>query len=82
VLHSTVTSKGQTTIPGAVRQALNIRPGDRIEYALEGDYAVIRVHPGTKSLAGALFSNKGRGLSLAQIREVAVKAARRRWESQ
>jgi antitoxin PrlF len=81
MLHSTVTSKGQTTIPGAVRQALNIRPGDRIEYALEGDCAVIRVHPGTKMLAGALSSTRGRGLSLAQIREAAVKAARRHWES-
>jgi AbrB family looped-hinge helix DNA binding protein len=82
MFHSTVTSKGQTTIPGAVREALNIRPGDRIEYALEGDCAVIRVHPGIKSLAGALSSSRGRGLSLAQIREATAKADRRRWESQ
>ena len=33
--HSTVTSKGQTTIPGKIRKALRIKPGDKLEYAVE-----------------------------------------------
>lgn len=70
--HSTVTSKGQTTIPGEVRKALQIKPGDRLEYIVEGDHATIRVHPGAGSLAGALRSDKGRGLSMAQIRRRAA----------
>ena len=77
-LHSTVTSKGQTTIPGEVRDALNIKPGDKLEFAVEGDHAIIRVHPGTQSLAGALASNKGKSLNFAQIREAAAKTALRR----
>jgi hypothetical protein len=28
--HSTVTSKGQTTIPGKIRKALRIKPGDKL----------------------------------------------------
>jgi antitoxin PrlF len=80
MLHSTVTSKGQTTIPGEIRDALRIKPGDRLEYAVEGDHAVIRVHPGTRSLKGALSSKKGHGMSFAQIREAAARAARRRQE--
>jgi len=78
VPHSTVTSKGQTTIPGRIRKALRIRPGDKLEYALEGDHATIRVHPGTRSLKGALASKKGKGMSFAEIREAAEKAARGR----
>jgi antitoxin PrlF len=78
VPHSTVTSKGQTTIPGRIRKALRIRPGDKLEYALEGDHATIRVHPGTRSLKGALASKKGKGMSFAEIREAAAKAARGR----
>jgi AbrB family looped-hinge helix DNA binding protein len=74
--HSTVTSKGQTTIPGRVRKALRIKPGDRLEYAVEGDHATIRVHPGTRALKGVLASKKGNGMSFAQIREAAAKAAR------
>jgi AbrB family looped-hinge helix DNA binding protein len=78
MLHSTVTSKGQTTIPGEIRQALSIKPGDRLEYAVEGDRATIRVHPGTRSLKGILASKKGKGMSFARIRQAAAKAARRR----
>jgi antitoxin PrlF len=79
--HSTVTSKGQTTIPGKVRKALRIKPGDRLEYAVEGDYATIRVHPGARSLKGALSSDKGRHMTFAQIREAAAKSARKRESS-
>jgi antitoxin PrlF len=76
--HSTVTSKGQTTIPGQIRKALRIRPGDTLEYVVEGDHATIRVHPGTRSLKGVLASRKGKGMSFAQVREAAAKAARAR----
>jgi antitoxin PrlF len=78
VHHSTVTSKGQTTIPGKIRKALRIKPGDRLEYVVEGNHATIRVHPGTRPLKGALASNKGKGMSFAQIRESTAKATRDR----
>ncbi|MGA8011278.1 MAG: AbrB/MazE/SpoVT family DNA-binding domain-containing protein [Candidatus Acidiferrales bacterium] len=70
--HSTVTSKGQTTIPAEIRKALRIKPGDTLEYAMQGDHATIRVHPGAASLKGALASKKGKGLSFAQIRKAAT----------
>lgn len=76
--HSTVTSKGQTTIPGQIRKALRIKPGDKLEYVVQGDSATIRVHPGTRALKGALASKKGKGMSFAQIRRAAAKAARSR----
>jgi hypothetical protein len=42
---------------------------------VEGDRATIRVHPGIRSLKGALASNKGKGMSFAEIREAAAEAA-------
>jgi AbrB family looped-hinge helix DNA binding protein len=75
--HSKVTSKGQTTIPGKVREALRIKPGDKLEYVVQGDHVTIRVHLGTRSLKGALASKKGKGMSFAQIRK-AAKVARHR----
>jgi AbrB family looped-hinge helix DNA binding protein len=77
MLRSTVTKKGQTTIPGAVRAALHIQPGDRLEYAIEGSQATIRVQPGTRALKGALASSKEKGLSFAQIRQAAAEARKR-----
>lgn len=76
--HSTVTSKGQTTIPEKIRRALQIKPGDRLEYQVEGDRATIRVHPGIRSLKGALASKKGKRMSFAEIREAAAESARSR----
>ncbi len=76
--HSTVTRKGQTTIPGKIRKALQIKPGDKLQYAVEGDHATIRVHPGTRLLKGALASKKGKKMSFGEIREAAAKAARDR----
>lgn len=76
--HSTVTSKGQTTIPGKVRKALRIRSGTRLEYLVEGDRATIRVQPELRSLKGALASNKGKGMTFDQIRQAALAARRRK----
>lgn len=75
-MHSTVTSKGQTTIPGKIRKALRIKPGDRLQYELAGDGATIRVHPGASALKGALASKKGRGMTFARIRDAASERAR------
>ncbi len=80
--YSTVTRKGQTTIPGEVRAALGIKPGDRLEFVVEGDRATLRVHPGLRALKGALASGKGKGMSFAQVRQAAQKAAVRRERAQ
>ena len=77
MLHSSVTKKGQTTIPSEIRSALNIKHGDQLEYKIEDNRVSIQVHPGTRSLAGALMSNKGKDLSFAQIRRAAQTAARK-----
>jgi len=51
---STLTSKGQTTIPLEVREALGLRPGMRIVFEISGSTAVLRPHAGVMSLYGAL----------------------------
>jgi AbrB family looped-hinge helix DNA binding protein len=40
---TSVTSKGQVTIPKAVRQRLGIRQGSKVEFALVGEYVEMRV---------------------------------------
>ena len=39
---TTLASRGQTTIPKSIREALQLRPGDRVEFILEGDQVVLR----------------------------------------
>lgn len=40
---STITSRGQTTVPKAVREALELNAGDRVRYTIEG--SVVRIRP-------------------------------------
>jgi antitoxin PrlF len=39
---STISSKGQVTVPQEIRNRLGLSPGDRIEFVIEGDLTVIR----------------------------------------
>ena len=59
---TSVTSKGQVTIPKALRQELGIRQGTRIEFQLVGDHIQMRVEsspsPASKSAFGLLKSRK------------------------
>lgn len=74
--HSTITSKGQTTIPAEVRGALRLKPGDRVSYKVEGDHAVLRRQPGVESLAGMLNGKLKRRLGSPRQEKA---AARRAW---
>ena len=51
---TTVTSKGQVTIPLALRQQLGIRQGSKIEFVLVGDHVEMRVArmPATVTASG------------------------------
>jgi AbrB family looped-hinge helix DNA binding protein len=52
---TTVTSKGQVTIPKKVRDALGIAPHDLVEIVLDGTQAVLRPIPGRlRDIAGIL----------------------------
>ena len=43
MLESTITSRGQTTVPKAVRKALELKAGDRVRSTIEG--SVVRIRP-------------------------------------
>ena len=51
---STITSKGQTTLPAPIRRALHLKAGDKIQYEIQGDSVVIRPQPGAMAVFGAL----------------------------
>ena len=49
-----VTSKGQVTVPKAVRDALGINEGDEVIFRVEGNRAVLARTPDFLSLAGTI----------------------------
>lgn len=49
-----VTSKGQVTVPKAVRTALGIEEGDEVVFRVEGDRAILARTPAFLDLAGSI----------------------------
>lgn len=49
-----LTSKGQITIPKAVRDALGLEDGDQVVFRVEGDRAVLARTPDLLELAGSI----------------------------
>jgi len=53
---ATLTSKGQLTLPKAVRMALGVGPGDRLDFVRmeDGNFAVLPATHSIKSLKGLI----------------------------
>ena len=49
-----ITSKGQVTIPKAVREALRLKDGDRLVFRVEGERAIVARTPDLLALAGTV----------------------------
>jgi antitoxin PrlF len=49
-----MTSKGQVTVPKAVREALGLEVGDEVVFRVEGNHAVLARIPDFLSLGGSI----------------------------
>lgn len=46
MIESGITAKGQTTLPKAVREALSVKPGDRVRYVIQdGQVRILKAGP-------------------------------------
>jgi AbrB family looped-hinge helix DNA binding protein len=76
-MHSAITSKGQATIPKAIREHLGLKPGDHIKFFIHPDGGVLLLPKiPTAALRGFLRSAK-RPVTIEQMEEsVAAGAAK------
>lgn len=68
---STVTSKGQITVPAEVRKALGLRSGSRVNFVLRTDSGAYELVPETRSVAslkGSITTN-GPAVTLEEMDE-------------
>jgi bifunctional DNA-binding transcriptional regulator/antitoxin component of YhaV-PrlF toxin-antitoxin module len=73
--YSTLTSKGQTTIPMEVRKALNLKPRQRIIYEVKGSSATLKAQ--TETILASFASVKvfpGAPRDWKKIRNIAHQA--------
>lgn len=72
---STVTTKGQTTLPKDVRKALGLQPGDKLRYILlDGEVRLLRARP-VLDLEGALKRQSQKTVTLEEMEEAIAAGA-------
>ncbi|MCS4039963.1 AbrB/MazE/SpoVT family DNA-binding domain-containing protein [Salinibacter ruber] len=73
---STLTSRGQTTIPKPIREAPGLQPGDRVEFTLAGDRVLVRrAGADLSSLDGMLGHFGQEPVSIEDMNEAIQEAA-------
>lgn len=73
---SSITVKGQTTLPKSVRQALDLMPGDRLRYVIldGGQVRIMRTRP-VVGLRGMLRRKGQAPVTLEQMDEAMAQGA-------
>ncbi|HEY6871188.1 MAG TPA: AbrB/MazE/SpoVT family DNA-binding domain-containing protein [Geobacteraceae bacterium] len=77
---STVTSKGQVTIPKEIRDLLHIHSNDKVDFVLEGEKVVLVPVKTLKDLRGAVRAEGKGDFALERTRAKAAVARRVREE--
>jgi AbrB family looped-hinge helix DNA binding protein len=73
---SVLTSQGQATIPKEIREALDLQPGDRVEFSLEGGSVVVRrASADISELDGILDRSDSEPVSLDEMDEAIRRRA-------
>ena len=74
MIESAITSKGQTTLPKVVREALGVRDGDRVRYVIFNDEVrVLPVRPISR-LFGVL-QHSGPAITLGEMEQAITSGA-------
>jgi len=77
-MESTLSSKGQATIPKAVRDRLQIKPGDRFKFFFHPDGVIILPKISTSRLKG-MIPKPAKSVSLEEIDRAIEEGATQRF---
>lgn len=75
-MSSTVTSKGQVTIPKAVRERIGVGPHDKVSWVIEGNVVKVSRHESVvRRTAGMMKSPNGTSYATAEEMRAAAEEA-------
>ena len=74
-MESAVTSKGQATIPKAIREHLRLKPGDRLKFFIHRDGSVVLLPKMPAAALRGFIQHHGRPVTLDEMNEAAADAA-------
>lgn len=73
MLTSTITIKGQVTLPANLRRQLGVKPSDKIAFIKKGQRVFLEKLPSLESLYGSLSNSKVKPLSVQEMNKLIDK---------
>lgn len=79
---ASLTSKGQLTVPKAVRDALGLVTGDRVQFVeQDGGFRLIAATRDARELKGMFAGRRKKAATLGEIKASAARGAVRRFQA-
>lgn len=73
---STVTSKGQITLPREVRRSLGLQPGDKVDFvAVEDGFKLVPLRQDVRALKGRFAGRVARPVSIEEMNDAISREA-------
>lgn len=78
---STLTSKGQITLPRDVRQALGLGVGDKVDFVeVEGGFKIVPLRKDVRGLKGRFAGRVTRPVTIQEMNDAIAQSAAERHE--
>jgi antitoxin PrlF len=77
-MESAITSKGQATIPKAIRDYLRLKPGDRLKFFMHPDGTVVLLPKLPVTAVRGIVPHRGKSVSLEGMEEAIAAGATER----
>jgi AbrB family looped-hinge helix DNA binding protein len=74
-MDSAITSKGQATIPKAIREHLGLKPGDRVKFFLHPDGSVVLLPKLSAASLRGIVKSRRRPVTIKAMNEAAAAGA-------
>jgi antitoxin PrlF len=74
-VESTITVKGQATIPKAVREHLGLKPGDRVKFFVHPDGTVVLLPKRPAAALRGMLEARRRPVTVEEMREATAAGA-------
>jgi len=74
-MESAITTKGQATIPKAIRDHLGLKPGDRVKFFVHPDGSVVLLPKRPASILKGIVKPRKRPVTTEEMAEAAASGA-------
>jgi antitoxin PrlF len=74
-MDSAITSKGQATIPKAIREHLRLKPGDRVKFFVHSDGSVVLLPKLPVSALRGMLKARRRPVTIEEMRKAVLAGA-------